>query len=33
MKMIFDTYEEFRKFAMECSACPSAYGFKDMTEH
>lgn len=32
MKIIFDTYEEFRKFAMEGGACPSDYGFKDGPE-
>ena len=32
MKIICDTYEEFRKFAMDGGACPSDYGFKDRPE-
>lgn len=32
MKLIFDTFEEFRKFAMEDSVCPSDLGFNDVIE-
>ena len=32
MKIIFDTYEEFRKFAIKGGACPSDYGFKNRPE-
>lgn len=29
MKMVFDTYEEFKKFAVDGNACPSDLDFKD----
>lgn len=32
MKLVFDTYDEFKGFAMSGGACPSHLGFKDTDE-